>query len=242
MTNGVNLPTFGKTNLIGEYLMEIWCDSADAKGISHLTQQGWIHGVTTNPKILSTQAMLASSQIAQLLAVQTGPLAVQVSATCDKGMLAQAQKLHALSARIVVKIPMTPMGIKVLPQLKEHGIPTLATAVFGAEQFLLAAKMGVDYVAPYLSHMSQQGINTDDELTMMQQMIHHYRFSTKVMAASIQDVTEVKKIASLGVAAITLTPQCLEALMQHPLTEKGTHALLEAWHPFAREYAGTLFA
>lgn len=223
--------------------MEIWCDSAQAEVIVPLTKQGWLTGITTNPKILSTQALPAQQQITRLLEIQAGMVAVQVTATNEKDMLAQAQRLHAFNPRLMIKIPVTAIGLKVISQLTMQDIPVLATAVFGAEQFLLAAKMGVHYVAPYLHHMRQQGIDVFEELMLMQQMIHHYGFTTKVMAASIQDHQEIKNLAKLGIAAATLTPACLlEWLQTHPFTLEGTKALNEAWQPFAKEYAGALFA
>jgi transaldolase len=224
-----------------EVIMEIWCDSANAKEMMRFIQQGWVTGITTNPKILSAQKISASEQIATLLECQKGPVAVQVSASSTSGMMTQAKKLHAFSSRIIVKIPMIPMGIEAIPPLQALQIPILATAVFAAEQFLLAAKMGVTYVAPYLYHMEQQGIDAKAELIMMQEMIRHYGFTTKVMAASIQDVNVIKEVAALGVGAMTLTPTTLTAWFENPKTIEGTTMLNEAWRDFAPQYAGQLF-
>lgn len=222
--------------------MEIWCDSADAQIVASFAKQGWLMGVTTNPKILSSQKILASKQIRSLLDTQQGLVAVQVSAISTEGMLAQAKKLRALNTRIIVKIPMTSMGIKALPLLREQGISTLATAVFSAEQFLLAAKMKVDYIAPYLNQMEQQGIKAIQELATMQEIKKNYGFSTKIMAASIQDIQVIKRIARLGIDAVTLTPACLSSWMENNHSITSTNNLNQAWLSFAKEHAGELFA
>ncbi len=221
--------------------MEIWCDSADLNEMSAIIEGGWIQGITTNPKILSSQPLPASGQIASLLDAQSGRVAVQVTATTEHEMLTQAKRLYALSERVLVKIPMTPMGINALAKLKILSIPTLATAVFGADQFCLAAKLGAEYVAPYCHQMSQQDIDPIAEITFMQEMIKHYGFKTKVMAASIQDPCMIKKLASLGVASITLTPACLIKWCENAFTIASTKSLNEAWAPFAKQYAGMLF-
>lgn len=223
--------------------MEIWYDSADTTQIAPIAEQGWITGVTTNPRILSAQAVDAAKQIAQLLDIQTGYVAVQVTASDDKGIIAQAKRLHALSDRIVVKVPVTAMGLKSIPELTKSNIPTLATAVFNAEQFLLVAKMGVQYVAPYMTQMQQHGIDVFSEIEAMQEMIDHYGFATKVMAASIQSIQDLKMVARLGVAAATLfPPRFTEWLATHTLTGEFTKAFDECWAPFAKQYAGSLFA
>ncbi|MBI2792614.1 MAG: hypothetical protein HYX61_11710 [Gammaproteobacteria bacterium] len=222
--------------------MEIWCDSAQVDAVACFAQHGWLHGVTTNPKILSSNLSPAALQIAKLLEVQAGPVAVQVSATTEEGMLMQAKKLHGYSQRLLIKIPMTSVGIKVLAQLKSMGIPTLATGVFSAEQFLLAAKLGADYVAPYLHQMNKQGIDAIEELSLMQDGIRHYHLSTKVMAASIQDLCIIKNLISLGVNSVTLTPACLNAWIENTYTNDATKTLNEAWEQFPKQFHSDLFS
>ncbi len=221
--------------------MEIWCDSAELNEISAIIEGGWIKGITTNPKILSSQAIPASKQIASLLDAQTGRVAVQVTATTEQEMFSQAKRLYALSERILVKIPMTPSGINVLAKLKTVAIPTLATAVFSADQFCLAANLGVEYVAPYCHQMNQQGIDPIAEIALMQEMIKHYGYKAKVMAASIQEFNMIKTLAGLGVASITLTPPSLIKWSENTFTIASTKNLNEAWAPFAKQYAGMLF-
>lgn len=221
--------------------MEIWCDGA-CSAAHAILKQGWITGVTTNPKILSLQEMGAQKQLELLLDAQQGPVAAQVSAQTSEGMLAQAKKLHALSDRIVVKVPFVPQGIEIIPSLVSFGIPTLATAVFNATQFLLAATLKVDYVAPYLSHMTQAGYDAIEEVRLMQAMNVHYGFKTKVMAASIQDISLIKILASMGVASMTLTPKNLRAWCENADSIKSTQRLKETWQNYATHHAGSLFA
>jgi transaldolase len=222
--------------------MEIWYDGADAAEISSVASHGWLTGITTNPRILSATPMDAQRQIAQLLDCQSGPVAVQVTATDESGMLLQADRLHALSSRIVIKVPVTSTGFKVISQLVKLKIPTLATAVVNAEQFLLSATMGVQYVAPYLSQMERHGIDPFSEIEKMQTMIKHYSFSTKVMAASLQSMKDIINSARLGVGAATLPPaRICEWMKTHALTDKFIDAFDECWAPFALQYAGHLF-
>lgn len=221
--------------------MEIWCDGA-CSAAHAIIKQGWITGVTTNPKILSLQEMDAQKQLCMLLDAQHGPVAAQISAKTSEGMLEQAKKLHAFSDRIVVKVPFVPQGIEIIPTLISLGIPTLATAVFNAAQFLLAATLKVDYVAPYLSHMTQAGYDAIEEVRLMQAMIVHYGFKTKVMAASIQDISLIKILASMGVASMTLSPQNLRAWCENADSIKSTQRLNETWQHYATRHAGSLFA
>ncbi len=221
--------------------MEIWCDGACSHSIA-LLKQGWLTGVTTNPKILSLQNQSAKNQLAQLLEVQSGPVAAQVTAQTSEAMLAQAKKLHAMSERIVVKIPFIPEGIAIIPELVKQKIPSLATAVFSADQFLLASLMKVDYVAPYLNQMTLAGIDAIEEVKLMQAMIAHYGFKTKVMAASIQENHLIKILANLGVASMTLTPARILSWLENKDSLNSTQRLNEAWSQGGLTLAGDLFA
>lgn len=221
--------------------MEIWCDGACSQSMA-LLKQGWLTGVTTNPKILSLQNVSAKSQLAQLLKVQSGPVAAQVTAQTSEAMLAQAKKLHAMSERIVVKIPFIPEGIAIIPELVKQKIPCLATAVFSADQFLLASLMKVDYVAPYLNQMTLVGIDAIEEVKLMQAMIAHYGFKTKVMAASIQENHLIKILANLGVASMTLTPARILSWLENKDSLNSTQRLNEAWSQGGPILAGDLFA
>ena len=71
-----------------------------------------------------------------------GRLFAQVMATTAEGMVSDARKLRAIIADIVVKVPVTAEGLAAIKLLKEEGIPTLGTAVYGAAQGLLAALAG----------------------------------------------------------------------------------------------------
>ncbi len=219
--------------------MEIWCDSASADVI-RFCKQAWLKGITTNPKILSKQPIMAKAQLSMLLQAQPGLVGAQVTSTSAQGMLQQAKKLNQFSDRILVKVPCVPEGLAILPELIALKIPTLVTAVFKAEQFLMSAIMGVDYVAPYVSHMSREGINPVEEVKMMQAMINNYGFKTKVMAASIQDNNMIATMASLGVASITLSIENLLAWSENQFSLKSTQQLNEAWSHF-KPYAGELF-
>lgn len=121
-------------------------------------------------------------------------------------------------------------------------LPTLATAVFSAEQFLIAAKMDVDYVAPYLSHMTRLGLDSVAILAQMQDMIQQYGFKTKVMAASLLSLQEINVIAELGVAAITLPEKCLtEWIDTQALTGNAIKMFDKPWADYIQKFPDPLF-
>ena len=64
----------------------------------------------------------------------------------DNGM-----SLSALDRnRIVIKVPVTIKGVEVARRLMESGVRVCLTAGYDSKQALIAASLGVEYIAPYL--------------------------------------------------------------------------------------------
>jgi len=52
--------------------------------------------------------------------------------------------------RIVIKVPVTTKGTEVARRLMESGVRVCLTAGYDSKQALIAASLGVEYLAPYL--------------------------------------------------------------------------------------------
>ncbi|MCS5711279.1 transaldolase family protein [Candidatus Berkiella aquae] len=108
---------------------------------------------------------------------------------------------------------------------------------------MLVAKIGVQYVAPYLSQMNLHDIDAHTEISLLRSMKEQYGFQTKLMIASIQSISDVTHAANIGVSAATLSPSCLkEWLSGHELTQKITDIFAEHFSSFAQNHGCDLFA
>lgn len=52
--------------------------------------------------------------------------------------------------RIVIKVPVTATGAEAATKLSMAGVRICLTACYNSKQALIAASMGVEYIAPYL--------------------------------------------------------------------------------------------
>ncbi|SUX74714.1 fructose-6-phosphate aldolase [Citrobacter freundii] len=139
--------------------MELYLDTSDVDAVKALARVFPLAGVTTNPSIVAAGKQTLDVLLPQLQEAMGGQgrLFAQVMATTAEGMVSDARKLRAIIADIVVKVPVTAEGLTAIKLLKEEGIPTLGTAVYGAAQGLLAALAGAEYVAPYVNRVDAQG-------------------------------------------------------------------------------------
>lgn len=184
--------------------MEIWLDTSNSELVKEVNELGILDGVTTNPTILSKSHLHPKELIQTLLKVQSGPVAVQINAESYIDMEQEAMKLASISPRIIVKIPVTQNGIRVMSTLRQKNIPFLATAIFDPVQALLAFKAGANYLAPYLGRIGDNGQNPILVLKQIIEMKRQYQFEGKILAAGIRELSMACESLKLGVCSITL--------------------------------------
>ena len=209
--------------------MELWLDTTDLELISSAKEQGWLHGVTTNPSIIAKSKNTFEETLRILLDVQPGPVTAQVIAKDTKGMLEQADKLHSFSKRIIIKIPATPEGFAATSELAKRNIFTMVTVVFDPTQVLLAASVGATYVAPYLGRIEKIGNDPVAVLRSMQSIIEKNNWNTKLIAASIKSKEIISACAEIGIGAITLPAEMVVELRSHSETTKSISAFEKDW-------------
>lgn len=193
--------------------MEIWLDTCDSQTIKAANQFGIVYGITTNPSLLADAQQDPEQVINNLLDLQDGPIAVQVTPSNSEEMIARAKALHAFSDRIIVKVPVTQQGLIAIKALAAEEIPTMATAVFQPTQALLSALAGADYIAPYYGRMFDAGIDAQAALQSMVAIYRQYGFKTKILAAAIRTTDQIITCAEIGVAAVTLKSSIFSRLL-----------------------------
>ncbi len=222
--------------------MELWLDTINFTLIENAHQQLTITGVTTNPSILSQAKDSPSKTIQQLLDIQPGFVAVQVTADTEQAMLDQAERLNQLSERIIIKVPVNQVGLRVIKQLSEKKIPTLATAIFETSQVYLSMLAGAQYAAPYLGRIEDVVPDISDVINSMLSGIKIRNSSLKLMAAAIKSKQHILNCLLQGVHAITLPEPAYKELMEdHSLTLKSLASFQKDWATYSKKDIGELF-
>ena len=85
--------------------MEIWLDSADTDFIKNTHYKELLNGITTNPSIMAESQQSPLKTIDILLTLRQSPVCVQVTAQNTDEIITQAEYLHTLYPRIIIKIP-----------------------------------------------------------------------------------------------------------------------------------------
>lgn len=217
-------------NNIQREIMEFFIDTASIEEITIAQEQGLIDGVTTNPTLLSREGIDWRVRAQEILEVVKGPVSLEVVAEDAPGMIAQAHDLKKIGDNVVVKIPMTPEGLKAIKALSDEGIDTNVTLVFSSLQALLAAKAGGAYVSPFIGRLDAIGSSGMNLVEEIRTIYDNYGYSTKILVASVRHPMHVLDAALIGADVATVPFAVLQQFVHHPLTDKGLASFLGDWH------------
>ncbi len=213
--------------------MKIFIDTADVGQIKQAASWGILDGVTTNPShvakaLVGTQRTLAALY-SDILELTDGPVSLEAVSTQAADIVAEGRKLALLRANVVVKVPLTPEGLKAVRQLAREGIKTNVTVVFSPAQALLAAKCGATYVSPFIGRLDNAGDRGLDVLREIKTIYRNFGFKTEILAAAVRHPLHVVDAALAGADAATMPYDVFEMLYKHPFTDAALATFAADW-------------
>ena len=220
--------------VVWRVIVEIFLDTADVNAIEKY--KNFIDGVTTNPSILSKQKSEDIHDIVlKISKLVDGPVSVEVISNDFKGMVKEGDNLSKIHQNICVKLPCTIDGLRACKSLAKKGISTNLTLCFSVPQAIMAAKCGATYVSPFIGRIDdigQDGINLISDIV---EVYNIYGFETKVLSASVRNVSHFIQAAMSGTDAITVQEKVLEQCFVHPLTDIGLDKFMKDWKKSKRK-------
>ena len=215
--------------------MKFFIDTANLAEIKDAQNLGILDGVTTNPTLISKENAKFEERIVEICEAVKGPVSAEVIATDFDNMLSQARELASLNEHVVVKIPMTPDGIRAVKALSEEGIKTNVTLIFSSLQGLLAAKAGATYVSPFVGRLDDVGNDGMQLVAELNEIFGNYGFATEIIVASVRHPIHVLQAAMIGADIATIPYEVLLRLFNHPLTDNGLKRFQNDWQEYERK-------
>lgn len=209
--------------------MKFFIDTANVAEIKEAVALGMVDGVTTNPSLIAREKRPFEEIIREIASIVDGPISAEVISLEAAGMVSEGQKLAAIHKNIVIKVPMTPDGLKATRILAAEGIKTNVTLIFSATQALLAAKAGAAYASPFVGRLDDIALTGMDLVSDIMTIYDNYGYSTEVIVASVRSPTHVLDAALIGADIATIPYKVILQLAQHPLTDRGIESFLADW-------------
>jgi transaldolase len=205
----------------------LFLDTAVESEWESLLPLGIFHGITTNPSLLETAGHECTIESLQTLAKHALSLP-----NCNEFMCqsfgSTSEELYKVGMdvsqidreRVVMKVPCTIEGTYAASKLVSSGVRVCLTACYSSDQALIAAGLNVDYIAPYLGRMTDNGKNGMEECQTMQKVMNHMDSNTRVLVASIRNARTMTDLISStdGMDTFTFNPKVARQLFEERLT------------------------
>lgn len=214
--------------------MKFFIDTANIDEIKKCNELGIIDGVTTNPTLISKEKKPFEIIIKEILKEVKGPVSLEVTANDFDGMVKEAKKLAKLGDNVVIKVPTTEEGLKVIKKLSSEGIKTNATLIFSPAQALLVAKAGATYASPFIGRLDDISHRGMELIEQVLTIYGNYGYNTEVIVASVRNPMHVVEASLLGAHIATIPYSTIKQLIKHPLTDIGIERFNKDWQEYLK--------
>lgn len=209
--------------------MKFFLDTANVAEIRKVNDLGILDGVTTNPSLVAKEGKNFRETIVEICGIVSGPVSAETVSLDWEGMVREGRELARWAPNVYVKVPITADGLRAVRTLSDEGIKTNVTLIFSAPQGLMAAKAGASIVSPFVGRLDDIGQDGLVLVRDLREIFDNYGIITEILAASIRHPIHVIESAKAGADIATMPFTVVQALLKHPLTDKGMERFLADW-------------
>ncbi len=209
--------------------MKFFIDSASIEEIRKANELGVIDGVTTNPSLMAKENLSFKELVEKICAIVDGPISVEATKEKSEEIVKESIELSKIHKNVVIKIPCTIEGLKAIKELKRKVVKTNCTLVFSANQALLAAKAGADYVSVFVGRLDDIGNDGMNVVRETMECFNKQGIKSQLIVASIRHPIHVIESAKTGAPIATIPFSVLSNMVKHSLTDVGVKKFLEDW-------------
>lgn len=201
----------------------MFLDTANIEDINECMKTGVFKGVTTNPTILLSEKKNRMEQIESILKTETKILFVQLIGSTVDELMDDYHDLEKVSTDKIIgyKISMDFVGLEAVAKIKAKNKKALllGTAIYSADQGILAALAGCDWVAPYVNRMLNNHIDPFDAIAKMRLFYDDRDLDCKILAASFKNTTQILNALESGSHSVTVPPELFHQMIGKELAE-----------------------
>lgn len=214
--------------------MKFFLDSAEVGEIAHALERYDIDGVTTNPRHVQASGkpfLKVIREIAKLVEGTSKTVSVEVSPHLDdwEAMVAEGERLAAMSPNFVVKIHCVDNAFRAVRTLKQKGIRTNVTLIFSAAQGLQAMRSGAFYISPFVGWKEANGEETRAFVADLVAMRRNSAFPTEILVAAVRNGRQIVDAAVAGADIVTAGLAVYKEAFEHPYTQDGLRRFRGFW-------------
>lgn len=205
--------------------MRFFLDTLDADEARRVKEWGLLDGAVVRPDAVLAAGRDYRKVVSELSQVSDGPVFAAVAAGEPKAMYKEARELAKLGKAIVVRLPMTREGLRVVRLLNDEQIAADVHLVFTPLQALLAARAGAAYASTPVGSLDAAGQVGMDVVDAVVRVYDNYGLQTQIVVDAVQNPVHALDAAAMGADAAAIPFAVLDRLFDHPLTAQGVAAI-----------------
>jgi len=203
----------------------MYLDTANIKDIKQYTNYGIIKGVTTNPTLLLKEGKERISHLKNIEETNNGMVFVQIVGDTFKELWEDYIKINDLipDNNFGLKVPLNFPGLAFIKKIKEEETDrkVLGTAIYSADQGIIGAISGCDYLAPYVNRMSNNNLDPYRVIKQIKMFIDQRNLKTEIMGASFKNTNQIISSLMAGAHTATIPPNILNQMVNKELATNG---------------------
>lgn len=209
--------------------MKFFLDTASIDKINYWKKFDLVHGVTTNPTLLSKEGNDSVKVIKQICKIVNGDISAQVTEREPLNMIEQAKFLKSIDKKIVIKLPCTLNGVIAAKVLAKKKYKINITLGFDPAQFAVFREINITYFSFIIGRVEDFGDSNISNIPILKDAIKKINPKVKFLAASIRNSSQLLQAATNGADVITVPPTTWEKVFKNKYTLDGEKSFLESW-------------
>lgn len=204
-------------------MVEFYIDSANFEECERAYRTGVFSGITTNPTLIRKENRPRFEVIKDLSRLNPDKLFVQVIGDTYEQRLDDFYQLLEFSRvnhiNFCPKVPVDMIGLNLIAHIVgDHpDLDILGTAIYSADQAILATSLGCHYLAPYYNRMVNENIDANKELNLMRDFIEKNGYGTEILCASFKNSYQVMEALKHGAHSVTVSYDVFESMINKKL-------------------------
>jgi transaldolase len=214
--------------------MKFFLDSAEVHEVEYALDRWDIDGVTTNPRHVQASGkpfLTVIREIGKLVEGTDKTVSVEVSPHLNEweAIVAEGEKLAAMSPNFVIKVHCIEPAFKAIRVLTQRGIRVNTTLIFSAAQALQAMRSGAYYISPFVGWKEANGEEIGGFIKDLVAIRNNYQFKTSVLVAALRNGRQIVDSAVAGADIVTAGFAVYKDAFDHPYTRDGLAKFQGFW-------------
>lgn len=210
--------------------MKTFVQSAALPQLRQFAEVGLLDGIVLSPIDLATEDPTAeiAERVGEISEEFAVPVCTPVAAVLGGDVYRDGRELARTSDSVIVQIPFLEDTIPSIRRLVAEGVRVCASYVFSGAQAFFAAKVGAMMVGVDVQELDAHGRRSADVVREIRAVLDRSGMECDLAVTAVQNSVGFSDYLLAGADTAVVSPELLNQLILHPLTDRGVDRFLSA--------------